>query len=75
MPKFGVPFSGAADQMIGGELDAAKAAPFKSSQVDESRLGALKGDSKTNKSYDFTAMHKTAEATDGFVIMKPIESF
>jgi len=32
MPKFGVPFSGAADQMIGGDKEAAMAAPFPAGQ-------------------------------------------
>lgn len=38
MPKFGVPFSGAADEMIGGEKEAAMAAPFPSDQEDDSRM-------------------------------------
>lgn len=42
MPKFGVPFSGAADEMIGGEKEAAMAAPFKADQVDDSRNGGHK---------------------------------
>lgn len=75
MPKFGVPFSGAADRMIGGVDEARKAAPFKADQVDESRLGAMKGDAKYNNCRDFTEMYKTAEATDGFVVMKPMEKF
>lgn len=75
MTKFGIPFSGAADEEIGGQEAARKGSPFKSDQVDESRLGALKGDSKTDKSYGFTSMEKTATATDGFVIMKPMESY
>lgn len=75
MTKFGIPFSGAADEEIGGREAARKGEPFPSDQVDESRNGALKGDSKTDKSYGFTAMEKTATASDGFVIMKPMESF
>ena len=75
MTKFGVPFSGAADEEIGGRDAARKGDPFPSDQIDESRKGALRGDSKTDKSYGYTPMEKTAVATDGFIIMKPMESF
>lgn len=73
--KFGVPFSGAADQESGAWEDAAKAAPFPSDQVDESRKGALRGDSKTDKSYGYAAMQSEPPSSDGYVVMKKMESF
>lgn len=74
MKKFGVPFSGAADEEFDAE-GADKAAPFKADQVDESRLGAMKGDAKYSDCRDFTNMQKTMKAADGFIVMKPMENF
>lgn len=75
MTKFGIPFSGAADEDIGGQEAARKGDPFPMDQVDESRKGALRGDSKTDKSYGHIEMESTGVATDGFMIMKKMESF
>lgn len=73
--KFGIPFSGAADREIGGEVEAEKAATFPSDQIDESRKGALRGDSKTDKSYGHSMMSSDAPSSDGFTVCKKMETF
>lgn len=75
MKKFGVPFSGAADMVIGGEEEAAKAAPFPSEQVDESRKGAMRGAAKFAKDVGCEMMQSTGKSETGYSPWKKMESF
>ncbi len=75
MTTFGIPFSGAANEEIGGQSAARKGSPFKADQVDESRLGAMKGAPKYAKVTDCVPMQSTGEATEGFSKWKKMESF
>lgn len=75
MTKFGVPFSGAADETIGGRDAARKGDAFPSDQVDESRKGAMRGAAKFSKDVDCDSMQTTMKATDGFSIMKKMENY
>ncbi len=73
MTKFGIPFSGAADQEIGGQAAARKGDDFPSDQVDESRKGAMRGDPKYAGDVGCVMMQSTGEAHDGFTKWKKME--
>lgn len=73
--KFGVPFSGAANEESDAWKDAATAAPFPADQVDESRKGAMHGSPKYSMDVDCEDMQSTVRASDGYSIMKKMESF
>ena len=73
MTKFGVPFSGAADETIGGQEKARKGEPFPSDQVDESRKGPMRGAPKYASDTDCVMMQSTAEAQPGFTKWKKME--
>lgn len=73
--KFGVPFSGAADMVIGGEEEAARAAAFPTEQVDESRKGAMRGEPKFAKDSDCEMMQSTGKSEVGYSPWKKMELF
>ncbi len=74
MTKFGIPFSGAADEEIGGQAAARKGDAFPSDQVDESRKGAMRGAPKYAGDVDgCVMMQSTGEACDGFTKWKKME--
>ncbi len=75
MTKFGVPFSGAADEEIGGKEAARKGSPFPSDQVDESRKGAMRGAPKYAGDTDCVPMQSTVEIAPGFTGWKKMETF
>jgi hypothetical protein len=75
MAKFGVPFSGAADEVIGGASMAAKGDSFPADQVDESRKGAMRGDPKYAKSVDSKMMQSTGAPCEGYAGWKKMETF
>lgn len=73
--KFGIPFSGAADELTSAGDDAAKGDLFPSDQVDESRKGAMHGDAKFAKDVGCEMMQSTGKAETGFSPWKKMESF
>ncbi len=73
MTTFGVPFSGAANEEIGGQEKARKGSPFKADQVDESRLGAMKGAPKYAADCDCVMMQSTGKEEEGFSKWKKME--
>lgn len=75
MAKFGIPFSGAADEVIGGQDAARKGDAFPSDQVDESRKGAMRGDPKYAGDIDCMHMQSTVTVPAGYTGWKKMESF
>lgn len=73
MTKFGIPFSGAADEEIGGQESARKGDSFPSDQVDESREGAMRGAPKFAANMNCALMQSTGKPIDGFTGWKKME--
>lgn len=75
MTKFGIPFSGAADEPISGQESARKGDSFPADQVDESREGAMRGAPKYANAAGFTPMQSTVTVPDGYTGWKKMETF
>lgn len=73
--KFGIPFSGAADEEIGGQAEARKGNPFPKDQADESRTGPLMKPFETDRSCGAVKMQSTAKPDEGFSGWKKMETW
>ncbi len=71
--KFGIPFSGAANEEIGGRDAARKGDPWPADQVDESRKGAMRGAPKYAADCDCVMMQSTVTVPEGFTGWKKME--